>query len=311
MAAPQSRDGGSLGTAPCKTGGRFSTYADRNEAPVYRDLAAKARAAGFRISASQVHEWVMDDLLPSPGHRVSRGQAGFRTERHEGMEEQLIALCQFRAVTKSWDRLAILLWADEWRLPTERYRRAVMAQLPEIPDPNTLDDPHSKTLGDRDPTTLTEDELDEFDRAAATVAPKYRRLLRRSDRSLTADVTSAVLAMGVGVAETTSRQVADALDRAVPMAAVVDPAVGLHDPLAELERFRTGFSVWKIRGLIEQARAQDLEASRPRVRALLHVGVAPPVIAVMLATVASALGIDALLDALSAGVATDATPVAL
>ena len=163
-------DGRVSGREPCGTGGRFSTYADRNEAPVYRDLAEKARAAGLKISASQVHEWVMDELLPSPGHRESKGQAGFRTERHDGIEEQLRALCDFRATTKSWNRLAILLWAHEWRVPTERYRRAVLAELPEIPDPNTLWDKRPKTLGERDPRTFTDDELDNFDQAAASLA---------------------------------------------------------------------------------------------------------------------------------------------
>jgi hypothetical protein len=75
----------------------------------------------------------------------------------------------------------------------------------------------------------------------------------------------------------------------------------------ELERFRTAFSISKVRGLIEQASAEELEASRPRVRGLLRVGVAPPIVAVLLATVAAALGIDAALDVLSAAVATGAT----
>jgi hypothetical protein len=249
----------------------------------------------------------MNELLPSPGHRESKGRAGFQTERHEGIEEQLRALCKFRATTKSWDRLAILLWADEWPVPTERYRRAVLAQLPDMPDPNTLWDRQPGTLGDRDPRTLTEDDLDQFDKAAASLAPKYRRLLKRSDRPMAADVTSAVLAMGLGVAETTSREVAGALDRAAPGGPLADPALGPHDPVAELERFRIAVSLWETRRLVKQASAEDLEASRPRVRALLHTGVALPVVAVLLATMAPALGIDALLDALSAGGAIDAT----
>lgn len=307
MPAPQGRDGATLKTTPRQTGGRFCTYADRNEAPIYRDLAEKARAAGHKISAGQVRRWVMDELLPSPGHRVSKGRAGFRTERHEGIEEQLLALCEFRATTNSWDRLTILLWAYEWRVPTERYRRAVLAELPEIPDPNALLDRQPKTLGERDPMTLSEDELDKFDRAAVSLAPRYRRLLRRRDESLANDVTSAVFAMAIGAAERTSHMVADALHHAAHIGPLSDPTLSGHDPVAELELFRSAVSMPKLRALIEQASAEELEASRPRVRGLLRSGVAPPIVAVMLATVAPELGIDALLDALSAENAIDAS----
>ena len=300
MAAPKSRDDGSLETPPRKTGGPFCTYADRNEAPIYRDLAEKARAAGYKVSASQVRRWVMDELLPSPGRRQSKGRAGFRTERREGIEEQLLALSEFRATTKSWDRLAILLWAHGWHIPTERYRRAILRELPELPDPNTLGDRRPKVLGKRDPQTLTEDELDTFDQAAASLAPRYRPLLASEDRSSVADVTAAVLAMAVGSAEATSAEVADALHRAAPVELAPDPVSAGHGAVDELERFRTAFSMSKVREQVENATAADLEASRTRVRALLRVGVAPPIVAVMLATVASALGIDDVLDWLSA-----------
>ena len=304
--APQGRDHATLKTTPRTTGGRFCTYADRNEAPIYRDLAEQARAAGYKVSASQVRRWVMDELLPSPGHRESRGRAGFRTERHEGIEEQLRALCEFRATTKSWDRLAILLWVDEWPVLTERYRRAVLAELPEMPDPNTLADRRPQTLGERDPRTLTDEELDKFDQAAKSLAPRYRRLLRRRDASLAEDVTSAVFAMGLGIAESTSHEVADALHHAADIGPLLDPALSGHNAVEELERFRTAVSIPKVRALIQLASAEELEVSRPRVRVLLGLG-ALPIVAVMLATVAPALGIDALLDALSAGVAIDAS----
>ena len=293
MAAPHKRDGGSLKTAPAKTGGPFCTYADRGGAPAYGDLAEKARAAGYKISASQVRRWVMDELLPSTGRRVSMGRKGFRTERNEGVAEQLLALCEFRTMTKSWDRLAILLWAGGWPVPVERYRRAVLAELPQTPDPQTLTDRKPKAT-DRDPETFTDDELDKLDQTAAELAPRYRRLLRRSDRHQTADVTSAVLAMGLGVASTTSAEVAGALDRAT---AAGPHDAASYDPAAEVERFRGIVSIPRVRRLIEQASAAELETARSRVRALLHAGLAPmPGAAVVLAMLAESLGIDGALD---------------
>ena len=270
MAAPHDRDGRRLTTAPAETGGRFCTYADRNEARVYRELAGKARVAGYKISASQVRRWVMDELLPSPGRRVSLGRAGTRTERDESVEGQLLAVCEFRGLTKSWDRLATLLWANGWRVPTERYRRAVLAELPRIPDPNSLSDEHPRTLQGRDPKSLSEEELDELDRAAGTVAPTYRHLLNRQDRWLAADATSAVFAMALGTTESTSREVADALDRAAVADLVPSPVGSEHDAVAELERLRQAFSIEKVRRMLEQATVDELEASRMRVRVLLQ-----------------------------------------
>ena len=239
----------------------------------------------------------MDELLPSPGRRVSLGRAGTRTERDEGVEGQLLALCQFRRLTKSWDRLAILLWAEGWRVPTERYRRAVLAELPQMPDPTSLWDEHPSALQGRDPESLTEEELDELDRAAATAAPKYRRLLKRQDRSLAADVTSAVLGMALGTTELTSREVADALDRAAVTDLVPSPVGAEHDAVAELERLTQAFSIEKVRRMLEGATIDELEASRMHVRVLLKA--VPPrfaIVAVILATLSPDLGLSSALD---------------
>jgi hypothetical protein len=44
--------------------------------------------------------------------------------RASGVEGQLLALCDFRSETKSWNLLAILLWVDSWPIAIERLRAA-------------------------------------------------------------------------------------------------------------------------------------------------------------------------------------------
>jgi hypothetical protein len=40
--------------------------------------------------------------------------------RASGVEGKLLALCDFSSETKSWNRLAILLWVDSWPIAIER-----------------------------------------------------------------------------------------------------------------------------------------------------------------------------------------------
>lgn len=299
MLAPQRRDRRTVKTDSARTGGGFCTYADRNEAPAYRTLAAKAREAGYRVSASQVRRWVMDGLLPSPGRRVSLGRRGFQTEPNDDAERQLLALCEYRTLTKSWDRLAILLWAYAWNVSTERYRRAAFAELPQLPDPNTLWDPQPKPL-ERDPASLSDEELDKYDQAAASRAQTYRAFLQPADRRSAADVTSAVFSMALGTAEATTPAVAEALDRAAVAVVTTGSPEVPHDIVAELDLFRKSFSIEKIRERLEQATSDELEASRGLVRVLSAlVPSDAPIVAVMLAMLAEDLGLDWLGDAAS------------
>ena len=95
------------------------------EAPVYRELADVAHAAGHvDVSPAQVHKWRMDGLLPPTGEQVSVGRRGFATVRASRVEEQLLALCDFRSETNPWNLLAILLWVDSWPIAIERLRAA-------------------------------------------------------------------------------------------------------------------------------------------------------------------------------------------
>lgn len=75
-------------------------------------------------SSAQVHKWRTDGLLPPTDAQVSAGRRGFATVRASGVEEQLLALCDFRSETRSWNLLAILLWVDSWPIAIERLRAA-------------------------------------------------------------------------------------------------------------------------------------------------------------------------------------------
>jgi hypothetical protein len=82
----------------------------------------------------------MDGLIPSTATQISVGRAGFVTAKDARAEEQLLAVCRLREKTKSWDRLAVLLWLDDWAIEPERVRRAILSWLPPAPPWQRLDD---------------------------------------------------------------------------------------------------------------------------------------------------------------------------
>lgn len=169
---------------------QISTAVRRREAVVYAELAGVAHDGGFpRITASQVHEWVMDGLLPPTGEQRSAGRHGFETIRLAGAEAQLLALCRLRAQTKSRDRLAILLWLDSWPIGTDRLRRAI---LKEIGDPTRV------TLN-----TSGDETLDRMDEYARRHGPAFSRRagLGHVGPEAAANGTMAALGVTFGVAE--------------------------------------------------------------------------------------------------------------
>jgi hypothetical protein len=245
-------------TQPRQTVRRISTSVRPGEAPVYRDLAAAARAAGFpKITAGQVHEWVMDGLLPATAEQHSIGRHGFETVRRPGVEDQLLALCRLRAQTKSWDRLATLLWFDRWPIAADRLRRAVLADLP---DPATLR---------LNPTS--DGGLDRLDEYARKLGPRFARRsgLGRVGPAAAANGYMAGLAAFVGgppldeegaqAVESLaglSRAREDTFEGAAPwLDGPAHPGVELPDAAG-------------LRELVGRASEADLEAARPRARFL-------------------------------------------
>ena len=169
---------------------QISTAVRRRDAVVYAELAGAAHDGGFpRITASQVHGWVMDGLLPPTGEQRSAGRHGFETIRLAGAEAQLLALCRLRAQTKSRDRLAILLWLDSWPIGTDRLRRAI---LKEIGDPTRV------TLN-----TSGDETLDRMDEYARRHGPAFSRRagLGHVGPEAAANGTMAALGVTFGVAE--------------------------------------------------------------------------------------------------------------
>jgi hypothetical protein len=226
------------------------TSVRRGEPPIYRELAEAAHAAGFAdVSASQVHEWVVDGLLPPTAHQRSRGRHGFVSEPREGVVEQLLALCQHRAQTKSRDRLAMLLWFDGWPIPTGRIRCAVLRAWP---DPARLASDLSTERG-----------LDILDRFAREFGPPLLRetgLLRlRRDAAANATYDAVGLAMGAfGIDDEAAAQLQKIL--------AIDPAITEARPDPRSPDVY-GMLV-RCRRLVEQASADDLETARPRARRL-------------------------------------------
>ncbi len=91
---------------PPRNSSRIPTAVRGREAPAYAELAQAAQAAGFEVTASQVHDWVVDGLLPRTANQVSVGRHGFVTERAPDVTPQLLVLCQLRRQTKSRHKLA-------------------------------------------------------------------------------------------------------------------------------------------------------------------------------------------------------------
>lgn len=100
------------------------------EAPVYSRLAAFGVANGYSVSAAAIHRWVRQRLLPPTATKHSRGRRGFVSKPNAGVEAQLLALLEWRKLTKSTDALRVLLWMDGWTIPTTDVLAAVGRSMP-------------------------------------------------------------------------------------------------------------------------------------------------------------------------------------
>ena len=232
----------------------------RGEAPVYADLAEAAHAAGFAsITPGQIHKWVNDGLLPSTAEQRSVGRHGFETVRLPGAENQLLALCRLRAQTKSWDRLAILLWLDNWQVSTDRLRRAM---LEELGDPRELELNPASDAG-----------LDQLDEYAKRRGPAFARRagLGHVGPTAAADGVMAALSVTFGGAPW-DEEAAQAIERLAGLSRARTDAVGdagpwLDGPAAPPIDL-SGFA-FKAPELVRRATQAELDAARPRARALI------------------------------------------
>ena len=200
----------------------------------------------------------MDGLLPATAEQRSLGRHGFETVRRPGVEDQLLALCRFRAQTKSWDRLAILLWLDGWQIKTDRLRRAI---LKEIGDPTGL------------PLDLASDEgLDKLDEYAQRRGPAFSRRvgLGRVGPAAAANGTMAALEIAFGVAEW-DEEAAQAIEHIAGLDRARTDAIGDAEPWldgpARPSVDLSGFA-FRAPDLVRGAPQAELEAARPRARAI-------------------------------------------
>ncbi len=232
-----------------------------SEAPLYRELAAAANDAGFAdVTASQVHEWVKAGLLPPTGDQVSHGRHGFITERRSGVTNQLLALCRWRKQTKSWARLALLLWADGWPIDVERVRAAVLDWFPQPL-----------------PTDPTDERLDEWSRMAARLAPKFSAWLGlgRVAPGVADGLYQGILVMAGQGEETLDEEGATAIETAAGMRPrartdrLGDLGPWLDGPALDGFSVMPKFTHERLRSLVASASSADMAAARPRVRFLL------------------------------------------
>jgi hypothetical protein len=199
----------------------------------------------------------MDGLLPPTAEQHSVGRRGFESHRLPGAEDQLLALCRLRQSTKSWDRLAILLWLDGREIATDRLRYAVLGELP---------DPAKLKLNPR-----TEKGLDRLDEYARKLGPAFARRA----------------GLGRVGPEAAANGYLAALTAVLGGASLEEEAAGAIEPLAGLPRARIDTigdngpwlngpaepeielpMVAKLRGLVSRASEAELEAARPRARFL-------------------------------------------
>ncbi len=244
---------------PSRDSAPISTAVRRREARTYADLAAAAREAGFDVSPSQVQEWVMAGLLPRTGEQVSVGRHGFTTERQPGVAEQLLALCRLRQRTKSWGKLAVLLWAEGWLVNVERVRAAVLAWFPTTPLP----------------THPTEKQLDQWAALANRLAPKFGAVLGlgRIGPDVSDGLYQGVLvSAGLG-SSYLDEEGAVAIEVAAGMAprARTDRWNGLGpwltgSALTGLDVLGRSYSIERLRSLTESASDAELQRARPLVR---------------------------------------------
>jgi hypothetical protein len=204
----------------------------------------------------------MDGLLPHAAQR-SRGRRGFVTVPDAGVDSQLVALCAFRRLTKSWDRLAIHLWVDGWRIEPERLRRAVLRGLP------TIDRPRRWTVRRQDDLGSTANALAhglarslDLGTTDAETADGLEVLLRVAfgvDRSVDGDAARRLRR----VSGEALRASEDTIDGAGPWLAEPPPAAGLRLMVSL-------FADERLRALVADASDAELLAVRDRARLLLH-----------------------------------------
>lgn len=253
---------GTLAKRPVRTSRQISTSAGAGQAPVYRELAAAAHAAGHTdVSPTQIHEWVMDGLVPPTSRQVSVGRRGFTSVREPGVEEQLLALCHLRRETKSWDRLAILLWLDGWPVAADRLKSALLAELPVAPEKRRW----------------TEKELDQLGVIADRRGPSLAQRLGigRIGRRVAADGLYLLVSIALGTVRGVDEDAARTIERVAGMdpRARTDTIDGVGPWLtgsaaAGLDGFARAFSISRVQDLVEEATDADLAAARERARFL-------------------------------------------
>jgi hypothetical protein len=216
------------------------------------ELAGVARAHGYvDVAPYKVHRWRADLLLPPISAPIS-----------PRVTAQLLALCQLRRETKSWDRLAILLWLDGYDIPVERVRAAVLAGLPR-----------------RQWRRLTEKRLDELDRLArAKGSAVVSRLgIGRVGRHVAGEAMAVVLFVAVGATRKLDDTAAGLVERIgfVPPRARHQAIDGVGPFLTEpavtwLAPWARTFSSVNIRRVVDQATEADFLAARSRAWALVR-----------------------------------------
>ncbi len=215
--------------------------------------------AGFpKVTPGQVHEWVVNRLLPRTAEQRSIGRHGFETIRRSGVEDQLLALCRLREQTKSWDRLAILLWLDGWPITTDRLRRAL---LDELPDPARLG-----------VSPRTEKGLDRLDKYARRFGPAFARRagLGRVGPATAANAAMAGIVAALG-GEPYDEEGAVSIERTAGLTrgrtdTLGDAGPWLSGPAAPTVDL-TDFAR-EIRRLVQNATESELARARPRGRML-------------------------------------------
>jgi hypothetical protein len=200
----------------------------------------------------------MDGLLPPTAEQRSAGRRGFESVRRPGVQDQLLALCRLRAQTKSWDRLAILLWLDGRPIATDRLRRALLDELP---------DPASLGLNPR-----TQRGLDRLDEYARKLGPAFARRsgLGRVGPAIAEDAALAGIVAALG-GEPWDEEAASSVERVAGLTrartdALDDAEPWLSGPAAPSDDL-TGFAR-RIRELVQDAKEDELSAARPRARML-------------------------------------------
>jgi hypothetical protein len=236
------------------------------ERPIYVSLATAARAAGFVVTASQVHRWVRDELLPPTAKQVSRGRRGFETQPANGVAEQLRAVCAWRHSTKRHHELAVLLWWGGWVIPTARIRRALAAWAP-------------KTRPDTSTRIKREELREQIDQMALKFAPRLKaRFGRRGlETEAIADAVLPVLERVAGLPTRVRTKDARVIERITGIDRarrdkVTDAGPWLHDRPVAAYDLLGNISMTNARDVIDGASDAALAAARSRLSIFLSAG---------------------------------------